>query len=577
MKGKGLLGCLSLLLLLTGVAAARPASEGVYTDVPRGHWSYESVKKAAEAGVLQGYDGKFHGNKTINRYQMALIVARMLDRVGRGGDAVKNLTEADLQNLEALTIEFADELALINVKVSTLEDSFAELKHDVEAIKTGGYSHRGHGPVRASAGVHGLTALRFVVTGANGPAGAVGNIGGVHSPLTRYPGDVVGPAGAQSFNSKTFFTIPQLSLSVDRDIDEGIGLHLQVDFDADVSDATLGGGVTITGDLPAGDAGVQINEAYIDVDDFFYGVGARMGAWALPVSREHNGTHRTLDYTITPSAVSSRLETYRPVGIEFRNEDDVVRWDWRLAVFSGLDGPPSAGAAGTASLINGLLAPGLAYATMLSAVGFFPTFPYTDVPWGVNTTGFAGIGAEVTGFGFFARVGDQPDEGFGWDLNFLTNGGNITPSATRRSTATDFSWIVGTVDYYWKYFDVIVQVYAGQTRNGTASGQIPNPNSDAASSTGVYGLFNYRFDPDNNFTLRFEQNIDNVASRGQVQFTAITAAYNRIISDHSLFQLEFIAPTARFTATAGAPAGTTATNTTDQADQMIQANYKLKF
>ena len=61
---------------------------------------------------------------------MAVITAKILDQV-KGGGATMGAPE-DLKkmiaNLEALTIEFADELALLNVKVSTLEDTVAELK-----------------------------------------------------------------------------------------------------------------------------------------------------------------------------------------------------------------------------------------------------------------------------------------------------------------------------------------------------------------------------------------------------------------------------------------------------------------
>ena len=581
MKSKGLMGSMALLLLLFGVAGARPVAEGIYTDVPRGHWAYESVKKAAEAGILQGYDGKFHGNKTINRYQMALIVARILDRVGKGGDAVRNLSEQDLQNLEALTIEFADELALLNVKVSTLEDSFAELKHDVEAIKTGSYHGHRHGPGNSSAGIHGMASLRLVSTDSNGPAGAVGGVGGTFTPITRYSGDVVGALPTQSFNSRTFFTIPQTSLSVDRNIDEGIGLHLQLDFDADTADNQNGPAGAVAADLPGG-AVMQVNEAYIDVDDFFYGVGARMGAMALPVSREYNGTHRTLDYTVTPSALSERIETYRPVGIEFRNQDDIVHWDWRLSVFNGLAGPPSAGAGASLNNINGILAPSLVYAMMagVPSAPFVMQGPMTDVPWGVQGTALTGL--DTGSFGIFARVGDQPDEGFGWDINFLQNGGSVTASTTKRVSASEFSWIVASLDYYWKYFDIIAQVYAGSTTNTATTGQIPNAGANAVASQGAYVLFNYRFDPDNNFTLRYEQDTDKVSSIGTLNLNTITVGYNRIISDHSLFQLEYLLPTEKYTATAAGVAipgagVSQASNSTDNKDSQISANYKLKF
>ena len=109
-----------------------------FSDVPTTHWAYKAIQKAVDAGVLEGYDGKFHGQKLINRYQMAVIVKRILDNVGSaGGAGAAGMSSDDVKNLEAMMIEFADELALLNVKVSTLEDSFVELRGEVDSIKTG--------------------------------------------------------------------------------------------------------------------------------------------------------------------------------------------------------------------------------------------------------------------------------------------------------------------------------------------------------------------------------------------------------------------------------------------------------
>jgi len=124
---------LSIIVAALALAIVAPTfAASPFSDVPQGHWAYKAIEKAVEAGILQGYDGKFHGNKTLNRYQMAVVVARMLDRIETMGPSGK-VGKKDIENLEALTIEFADELALLNVKVSTLEDSFADLKKDVDS------------------------------------------------------------------------------------------------------------------------------------------------------------------------------------------------------------------------------------------------------------------------------------------------------------------------------------------------------------------------------------------------------------------------------------------------------------
>ncbi|MBI4867536.1 MAG: S-layer homology domain-containing protein, partial [Candidatus Wallbacteria bacterium] len=144
------------VLAAFALAIAAPAFAGPFSDVPAGHWAYKAIEKSVEAGILQGYDGSFHGNKTLNRYQMAVVVARMLDRIETMGPG--KISKKDIENLEALTIEFADELALLNVKVSTLEDGFAELKKDVDGLKK---DFAGGG---AKAGISGLFQARWIMT-----------------------------------------------------------------------------------------------------------------------------------------------------------------------------------------------------------------------------------------------------------------------------------------------------------------------------------------------------------------------------------------------------------------------------
>lgn len=96
-----------------------------FKDVPPNHWAYDAINKAVEAGILQGYNNLFHGKKTLNRFQMAVVVARMLDKIGTGGGA--GVDKDALKQLEALVTEFADELALLNVKVGKLEETVANM------------------------------------------------------------------------------------------------------------------------------------------------------------------------------------------------------------------------------------------------------------------------------------------------------------------------------------------------------------------------------------------------------------------------------------------------------------------
>lgn len=111
-----------ILTLLAVALVASPAF--AFRDVPANHWAYDAINKAVDQGILQGYNNMFHGKKTLNRFQMAVVVARMLDRIGTGGGG--GASPDAIKQLEALVTEFADELALLNVKVGKLEEQIAQ-------------------------------------------------------------------------------------------------------------------------------------------------------------------------------------------------------------------------------------------------------------------------------------------------------------------------------------------------------------------------------------------------------------------------------------------------------------------
>ena len=94
------------MALALGVTASAYAANP-FSDVPQGHWAYDSVAKLAATGVVDGYaDGAFAGDKLITRYEMAQIVAKAM---AKGADCDK------------LAAEFADELDTLGVRIAKLE------------------------------------------------------------------------------------------------------------------------------------------------------------------------------------------------------------------------------------------------------------------------------------------------------------------------------------------------------------------------------------------------------------------------------------------------------------------------
>ncbi len=655
---------LVLFIMVAFVMSAATAFAGPFSDVPAGHWAYKAIEKAVEAGILQGYDGKFHGNKTLNRYQMAVVVARMLDRIETMGPG--KVSKKDIENLEALTIEFADELALLNVKVSTLEDGFADLKKDVDVLKKD-YASGG-----AKAGISGLLQTRLVLTDedhdnftgrgfnaadgavsafpfaandiyagsgtaaarvmdaaaddalnpaippatpvvdgqtgtsytaaglpfavynrsqavaagsavpagyAAGSANAGSNVAGT-LPLTRYMG--VGGNAAVAPNTRTFFNIAQASVGFDRHFDEDFYLHLQLDIDADNEQALASG------------QSIQVNEAYVDMEKFIADGDARLrvGSYALPMARERNPEmveypnqlrygFRSLDLTVTPAYYDQVWESIRNTGVSLWNGKD-SKFQWQLGVGStpniGLDG----------SLFAAKM-----------AAGFFGDRLFSLTAAGPQNQDY---------FGFYAWAGDKYDSGWRWDAGYFQNGGDLNPT-NAVATAVDYSAFQINVGYWgWENWGFMGSYYDATSNTFTpaaAAGSLILPGGAGRNfvNLGLYPvlaagqtfpdvdsksfalLANYKFNDDNNVTVRYEDAEDTMGA------SAITARiwtfdWNHRISNNSLLQLEYVTPESDSTTVApgftaagvfNGTAGVATQNSNDVNDDLFLLNYKVKF
>jgi hypothetical protein len=117
------------LLLVAFMAASAWAAGAMFKDVPANHWAYDAIQKVVDAGVLKGYPGDyFKGKKLLNRYQFAVAIAKVLDKINAGG---ASLNPDELAALKSLTKEFADELAALKDKVSDHESRIAALERKV--------------------------------------------------------------------------------------------------------------------------------------------------------------------------------------------------------------------------------------------------------------------------------------------------------------------------------------------------------------------------------------------------------------------------------------------------------------
>ncbi|MDO4921795.1 MAG: S-layer homology domain-containing protein [Phascolarctobacterium sp.] len=133
------------MAMALGVTASAYAANP-FSDVPAGHWAYDSVNKLAAAGVIDGYgDATFGGDKLMTRYEMAQIVAKAM---ARGA------------NVDKLAAEFADELDTLGVRVANLEKKADNVKitGQVRMSYASGDTSRG--------GDHGRLRTRLFINGA---------------------------------------------------------------------------------------------------------------------------------------------------------------------------------------------------------------------------------------------------------------------------------------------------------------------------------------------------------------------------------------------------------------------------
>lgn len=69
------------------------------SDVPRDHWAYEAVDLLIREGIMKGYpDGTFKGNQNLTRYELAMIIYRVLELIKASGVSEEPKTDTKVQS-----------------------------------------------------------------------------------------------------------------------------------------------------------------------------------------------------------------------------------------------------------------------------------------------------------------------------------------------------------------------------------------------------------------------------------------------------------------------------------------------
>jgi hypothetical protein len=88
-----------IFFFLQDLIGNKPYLGGVnmFKDVPNDHWAYDAVNMLEVKGIVEGYpDNLFKGDNQITRYEMSMIVARLVAKL----ESIQASNMNDLKNLE---------------------------------------------------------------------------------------------------------------------------------------------------------------------------------------------------------------------------------------------------------------------------------------------------------------------------------------------------------------------------------------------------------------------------------------------------------------------------------------------
>lgn len=122
----GLIGC-TLLILFSGGALAQPA------DIAPNHWAYKAVQTLVQRGYMDvAPDGNFGGDKSVQRYDLAVALAHLLSDIEAG--RVQISAGADVDMLRELEREFRAELVQWYAQRDQLEAAHGHTQRQLAVI-----------------------------------------------------------------------------------------------------------------------------------------------------------------------------------------------------------------------------------------------------------------------------------------------------------------------------------------------------------------------------------------------------------------------------------------------------------
>ncbi len=126
-----------------------PAFAQPFADVPTNHWAYDAIAELAAKGLVEGFpDGTFRGDRAMTRFEMAMIVARLLARIesikipaptpAAPAAPAPTVTPQNLVQIQRLVNEFRAELAALGVRVTAIEEELNAIKARQDNVRISG-------------------------------------------------------------------------------------------------------------------------------------------------------------------------------------------------------------------------------------------------------------------------------------------------------------------------------------------------------------------------------------------------------------------------------------------------------
>lgn len=101
-----------------------------FEDLNKEHWAYNSINSLVEKGIIPENRYMFKGDEPVSRYEFANDLAKAVDYID-----LKKANKEDLNILEALMLEFSQELNKIGFDASTFNGRLDSMNESVELLR----------------------------------------------------------------------------------------------------------------------------------------------------------------------------------------------------------------------------------------------------------------------------------------------------------------------------------------------------------------------------------------------------------------------------------------------------------